>query len=73
MTLLGNDGLANRTPDQSLIVGDQGAMRGGKQSALYSDRIQAILDQAKTFALVYSANARIVTALPQPLASDRRR
>ncbi len=61
MNALGDDGLANRTPDQSLAVGNQGAMRGGTQAALYSDRIQAMRNQERTIAYIYSADGRNIT------------
>ncbi len=77
----------NRTPDQSLIIGDTGDTKGdgmtvgdgdggpnNKQKGdATSDRITAIRDKNGDWAMVYSANGRSITLNLSKLSSGKKR
>ncbi len=74
-----NEQFLNRTPDQSLIVGDNGNTYGDGQfddagnplkNPGYSDRITAMRDKYRTWAVIYSANGRDINIDISKLKTD---
>lgn len=77
----------NRTPDQSLIIGDAGDTKGDgmtvgdgdggpndkQKGNATSDRITAIRDKNGDWAMVYSANGRSITLNLSRLSSGKKR
>ena len=58
MTSLGDKRFLDRIPDQSLIVGDPGTMAVGE--GVKSNRIQATRGRKGDYAMIYSANGRLI-------------
>ncbi len=56
MTSLSNDQCLDRIPDQSLIDGDEGGMKGAEGAI--SNRLQATRASKGDYAMIYSANGR---------------
>jgi Putative collagen-binding domain of a collagenase len=56
MTSLSNDQCLDRIPDQSLIDGDEGGMKGAEGAI--SNRLQATRGSKGDYAMIYSANGR---------------
>jgi Protein of unknown function (DUF4038)/Putative collagen-binding domain of a collagenase len=70
MTSMSNKQYLDRVPDQSLIVGDQGGMKGNE--GIQSDRLQATRGKKGDYALVYSANGRNISLRMNQLSASRK-
>ena len=67
MTSLSNDQFLDRIPDQSLIDGDEGGMRGSEGAI--SSRLQATRGRKGDYAMIYSANGRNIRLRMSRLAA----